>query len=86
MRELYARSLKRRCGLIAITFTDVKFQGTESGEEATGLTPDWSREASGDEDDDASLMEFLPEGVTRMPSIHSKRSVADLLERTYFTG
>jgi len=49
-------------------------KGTESGEEATGLTPDWSREASGDEDDDASLMEFLPEGVTRMPSIHSKRS------------
>ena len=48
-------------------------QGVDSADEATGLTPDWSREASGDEDDDASLMEFLPEGVTRMPSINPKR-------------
>lgn len=48
-------------------------KGNESCEEATGLTPDWSREASGDEDDDNSLMEFLPEGVSRMPSINSKR-------------
>jgi len=48
-------------------------KGVDSADEATGLTPDWSREASGDEDDDASLMEFLPEGVTRMPSINPKR-------------
>jgi len=50
-----------------------EWKAGDSADEATGLTPDWSREASGDEDDDTSLMEFLPEGVSRMPSINPKR-------------
>lgn len=54
-------------------FKRIKDPDYDSTDEATGLTPDWSREASGDEDDDTSLMEFLPEGVTRMPSITPSR-------------
>jgi len=47
-------------------------------ESRTGLTPDWSREASGDEDDDQSLMEFLPDGVANMPSIDRRSDPAIL--------
>ena len=56
-----------------LSFFSPFIQGGDSADEATGLTPNWSREASGDEEDDTSLMEFLPEGVTRMPSINQRR-------------